>query len=75
MSARRTPCAPSEEARQRFVAFSVLPHGYDSAEPGARKYGEPYLGFPIPRRGERVTGALLSKRQRSRTRPGTTPQR
>ena len=53
--------APSEEARQRFVAFSVLLTGYDSAELWGTGMVNPYLCFLIEAVGDRVTGALLSK--------------
>ena len=53
--------APSEEARQRFVSFSVLLTGYDSAELWGTGMVNPYLGFLIDAVGDQVTGALLSK--------------
>jgi hypothetical protein len=48
---RRIPRAPSEEARQRFVAFSVLLTGYDSAELWGTGMVNPYPRFPARGRG------------------------
>jgi len=60
MRARRILRAPSNEARQRFLEFSVAMTGYDDAELWGTGMVEPYLTFVLEAVGEQVTGRLLS---------------
>jgi hypothetical protein len=58
-STRRIPRAPSDEARQRFVALSVAITGYDDAVLWGTGMVESYLAFLIGAIGDQVTGQLL----------------
>src|SRR5262245_52182663 len=60
LRARRIGRAPSDETRQRFVAFSVVLTGYDDAVLWGTGIVEQYLTFLIEAVGDEVTRRLLS---------------